>query len=93
MTPSADTDSTETAFPTGTSFVRFCDSLDRAAAHVARREYARQARLQEVRFPPKFLPDVPFERGTIQRPTCQDEAAFVEFEGPSSHPVLASAPM
>jgi hypothetical protein len=32
--------------------------LDRASAHFTRREYSRQARLQEERFPRTFLPGV-----------------------------------
>ena len=37
------------------------DPLDRTAAHVARREYPRQARLQQVRLPREFLPSASLE--------------------------------
>src|SRR5215213_10530897 len=55
--------------------------LDRAAAHVTRGEYARQARLQEKRLPRAFLPVVLMERRIVELPTGQDEAAFVEVYG------------
>ncbi len=38
------------------------DPLDRATAHVARREDPREAQLQEVRFPRRSFPDVLLER-------------------------------
>ena len=56
--------------------------LDRAAAHVASCEYARQARLQQERLPRRFSPSVLIERRTVQLSACQDEAVFVEFDGP-----------
>src|SRR5215213_11142198 len=58
------------------------DPLDRAAAHVARCEYTRHARLQVVRCPRTFLPDVSPEHGALERSPRQDEAAFVELDGP-----------
>src|SRR5918997_3852731 len=57
------------------------DSLDRATAHVARCEYTRQARLQEVGLPRELSPDARPEREAIQRPPRQDEAALVELDG------------
>src|SRR5215217_5463205 len=57
--------------------------LDRAAAHVARREDARHAGLKEGRLPRKFSPGVLIERSTVQLPARQDEAALVEVDGPS----------
>src|SRR5215212_4671851 len=57
--------------------------LDRAAAHITRREYARHARLQEKRLPRTFSPGVFVERRTVQLPARQDEAALVEVDGPS----------
>src|SRR5215210_4514631 len=57
--------------------------LDRAAAHVARGEHARHARLQEERLPRTFLPlFLTFERITVQFPSRQDEASLVELDGP-----------
>src|SRR5215210_6368351 len=72
---------------------RGSDSLDRATAHVTSGEYARQTRLQKIRFSRKSLPNGNLKRRTLQRPARQDEAAFVEFDAPWSQPVLASAPM
>jgi hypothetical protein len=57
-------------------------SLDRAAAHIARREHARQARLQGVRLPRKSLLDAPLKRRTVQRPPRRDKAVLVELDGP-----------
>src|SRR5215210_4571852 len=61
---------------------RGSDSLDRATAHVTSGEYARQTRLQKIRFSRKSLPNGTLKRRTLQRPARQDEAAFVEFDGP-----------
>src|SRR5215213_3080312 len=55
--------------------------LDRAAAHVTRGEDSRHASLQEKRLPRTFLPVVLIERRIVQLPTCQYEAALVEFDG------------
>ena len=55
--------------------------LDRAAAHVASREYSRQARLQEERLPRTFSPGVVFEHRTVQLAARQDEATLIEFNG------------
>ena len=57
------------------------DPLDRAAAHVARREHARQARLQEERLSRKVTPEIAAERGTVQRRARQDKTALVELDG------------
>ena len=43
------------------------DPLDRAAAHVTRREHPRQARLQQVRLSRKSLPSLSLKRRTVQR--------------------------
>src|SRR5215203_3244256 len=59
------------------------DPLDRATAHVARREYARHASLEEVRLSRTFLPDLLLEHGAIPRHPRQDKASLVEFDGPS----------
>src|SRR5215204_3794742 len=55
--------------------------LDRAAAHVTRREYSWHASLQEERLPRTFLPVVVIECRIVQLPARQDEAALVEFDG------------
>src|SRR5919112_4251415 len=55
--------------------------LYRATAHVACREYSRQARLQEERLPQTFSPGIVVEHRTVQLPARQDEAALVEFDG------------
>src|SRR5215213_9910289 len=56
--------------------------LDRATTRVASCEYARLARLLEERFPRAFSPGVLIERRTVQRLPRQDEAPFVEVDGP-----------
>src|SRR5688500_4440116 len=55
--------------------------LDRAAAHVTRREYSWHVRLQEERLTRTFLPVVVIERRIVHLPARQDEAALVEFDG------------
>jgi hypothetical protein len=55
--------------------------LDRATAHIASREYSRQARFQKEWLPRSCLPGALIERRTVQLPARQDEAALVEFNG------------
>src|SRR5215218_11393609 len=55
--------------------------LDRTSTHVASCEHTGQVRLQGVRLPRKVPPEIPIEHGALQRSPCQDEAAFVEFDG------------
>ena len=67
--------------------------LDRASAHITRREHAGQARLQGVRLAREAPPGISIEHGVVQRSPVRTKPRASSSTAPLSQPVLASAPM